>query len=48
MLEDGVYTLDEAKAPLGYDSAVNADKFTVKKREGQVYIDGECQTVPYA
>ena len=41
MLEDGVYTLAETKAPTGYE-AVKPLKFTV--REGQVYIDGVLQS----
>lgn len=41
MLEDGVYTLTETKAPTGYE-AVKPLTFTV--REGQVYIDGVLQS----
>lgn len=41
MLEDGVYTLTETKAPTGYE-AVRPLTFTV--REGQVYIDGVLQS----
>lgn len=41
MLEDGVYTLTETKAPTGYE-AVKPLAFTV--REGQVYIDGVLQS----
>lgn len=41
MLEDGVYTLAETKAPTGYE-AVKPLTFTV--REGQVYIDGVLQS----
>lgn len=41
MLEDGVYTLVETKAPTGYE-AVKPLTFTV--REGQVYIDGVLQS----
>ena len=41
MLEDGVYTLTETKAPTGYE-VVKPLTFTV--REGQVYIDGVLQS----